>query len=287
MAHDLHEQNRRSWNHATIAHESHKRGQAAWIAGGGTTLFPEELELLGDLRGKRVVHLQCNSGADTVCLAARGAQVTGVDISDQAIAAARRLSDEAGIAVELERADVFDWFDATADAGRQFDVAFASYGALPWVSDLRAWMRGVAGVLGAGGRLVVVEFHPDLYLLEEQGDGWGFAPLRGFGGRRWDQPGIGDYVAASGTALAPSGFHDGDVEFDNPEPCHEFEWSVGDVVDAIAGAGLVVEALREWPYSNGCRFFSSMVDLGERRWGLPEGAPRIPLMYGAAACWPW
>jgi len=70
---DLHEQNRRSWNAGTAAYNSHKGDQAAFLRGGGCTLFPEELELLGDVAGLDLLHLQCNSGQDTLSLAALGA----------------------------------------------------------------------------------------------------------------------------------------------------------------------------------------------------------------------
>jgi SAM-dependent methyltransferase len=277
---DLHEQNRRSWNHATVAHNSHKGDQAARLRGGGSTLFPEELELLGDLRGARLVHLQCNAGQDTLSLAARGAEVTGVDISDEAIDFARRLSAESGIPGRFERADVYDWLAAAPP--RSFDVAFASYGALCWLSDLAAWARGVAALLAPGGRLVVMEFHPALYLIDER-DGrivWG--PTLGAGGAQLPvDGGIGDYVAVSGAGLGA--VEPGVGEFANPEPCHEFEWSVADMVGAIARAGLRIETVREWPYSNGCKFFPSMIDLGDHRWGLPDGAPRLPLMLGLVA----
>src|SRR5690606_24648935 len=55
MSHELHQQNRRSWNHATRAHNAHKGDQAKFLRGGGSTLFPAEIEVLGDLAGKRVV----------------------------------------------------------------------------------------------------------------------------------------------------------------------------------------------------------------------------------------
>ena len=87
----LHEQNRLAWNEATRAHNSHKGDQAAFLRGGGSTLFPEEIELLGDLRDRPLVHLQCNAGQDTLSIASRlGARVTGVDISDEAIDFARQ-----------------------------------------------------------------------------------------------------------------------------------------------------------------------------------------------------
>lgn len=280
MTSTLHQQNRRSWNHATRAHNAHKGDQAGFLRDGGSTLFPEELELLGDLRGKRLVHLQCNSGQDTLSLAARGAIATGVDISDEAIEFSRTLSRDSGIAATFERADVYEWLAATPD---HLDIAFCSYGALCWLSDLPAWARGVARILAPGGRLVIVEFHPILNLFDDDGR-LGTGPGRGGGGTRLDwAQGIGDYVAASEGAL-PAGEHVASTEpFRNPEPCHEWEWSVADVVDAVARAGLRVEQVREWPYSNGCKFFPNMVALDGKRWALAPGAPQVPCMYGLVA----
>ncbi|HEU4454755.1 MAG TPA: class I SAM-dependent methyltransferase, partial [Longimicrobium sp.] len=127
MKRELHEQNRLSWNAVIEAHNSHKGDQAAFFLAGGSTLFPEERELLGDLAGRRLVHLQCNAGQDTLSLARLGAEATGVDISDEAIAFAARLSEESGIAARFERADVYDWLEEAGRAGRRFDAAFSSY----------------------------------------------------------------------------------------------------------------------------------------------------------------
>jgi 2-polyprenyl-3-methyl-5-hydroxy-6-metoxy-1,4-benzoquinol methylase len=93
---DLHNENRLAWNEATLAHNSHKNNQAAFFRQGGQTLFPEEQQLLGDVSGLSLVHLQCNAGQDTLSLAQLGAEVTGVDISDTAIAFARELSAASG-----------------------------------------------------------------------------------------------------------------------------------------------------------------------------------------------
>ena len=279
-AHPLHEQNRRSWNHATIAHNSHKGDQAAFLRDGGSTLFPEELELLGDLRGRRLVHLLCNAGQDTLSLASRGALVTGVDISDEAIAFARQLATDSGFPATFDRADVYDWLDATTPGS--FDLAFSSYGALGWLSDLPAWARGVARALAPGGRLVLVEFHPTLAYFDDQ--------LRLISGEQlsadgifWAE-GVHDYVADSGAGLLHGAtYQEGLLGFRNPEGCHEFLHSLGNIVDAVARAGLTVERVHEWHHANGWKGFKNMVDLGERRWGWPPGMPPIPLMYGLAA----
>ena len=92
MSDELLDETRRSWNLATRVHNHHKRDQAAFLRDGGSTLFPEETELVGELRGKRLLHLLCNSGQDSLSLAGRGAQVTGVDLSDEAIASSGLLS---------------------------------------------------------------------------------------------------------------------------------------------------------------------------------------------------
>lgn len=271
-----HERNRLSWNAATPVHETHRGDQAAFYRAGGSSLFPEERELLGDLRGRRVVHLQCNAGQDTLSLKQEGAAfVTGVDISDTAIDLAKALSAASGLAAEFVRSDVYDWLERTDE---RFDVAFSSYGALIWLSDLGAWARGVARVLGPGGRLVVVDFHPTYGIFEND---WEIT-YPGLGG----QPlvfaqGIGDYVALTGST--PSGYESGVTDFVNPNPSHEFCWGVGDLVTAVLDAGLRLTALREYPYSNGFKRFPDMRELPGRRYAMPEGKPDIPMMVGLRA----
>lgn len=244
-------------------------------------MFPEELALLGDLVGQRLLHLQCNAGQDTLSLAARGAIATGVDISDEAIAFAKRLSADSGLPATFDRADVYDWLESAPRAA--FDRVFSSYGAIGWISDLPSWARGIAQVLAPGGRLVLLEFHPELFLLAETDGALGLTagPTTG----RIDCPeGVGDYVAVSHDGLlhgAP--YQEGVVEFQNPESSHEFGHTLGSIIDAVARSGLVIEQLTEYPYSNGCKFFTAMVDLGRRRWGLPSGVPRVPVMFGLCA----
>jgi len=269
-----HEQNRASWNAVTAAHNSHKVGQAEFLASGGQTLFPEELELLGDLRGQRVVHLQCNCGQDTLCLSRLADGVVGVDISDRAVEVARELSSTTGIPATFHRGDLFGWFDTTDD---RFDVAFTSYGTIGWLADLPRWARGVARVLRPEGRLVFIDFHPIAWTFTRDGpcgdsyfiDG----PLR-------DDAGVSDYV---GVDLAPSGFAEGDAGFVNPEPAYSFQWTVASLVQALADAGMRVESLREYGYANGCELFEGMRRIPGRRFALPEGQPEVPLMLGLTA----
>lgn len=277
----LRQQNRRSWNAVVEAHESHRGDIAGFLRSGGSTLFPEERSLLGDLEGKKLAHLMCNSGGDSLSLALLGALVTGVDISDEAVHAARKLSEKASITADFVRADAYDWLEKTGLEGDRFDVVFCSYGVVCWLPDLKAWSDGIAQTLGPGGRFVLVEFHPISDVFDEN---WNFVHDYPSGGQLLPlKEGVGDYVAESNGGLTPAGFAEGVQGFENPEECHLFRWSLGEVVTALAGAGLRIMTLEEYPYSNGERKFAGMRELSGRRVVPSKGVPAVPLMYGIVA----
>jgi SAM-dependent methyltransferase len=277
----IHEQNRKSWNEATKAHNSHKADQARFFREGGNKLFPEEIELLGDLRGKSVLHLQCNAGQDTLSIKQLGADfVAGVDISDDAIDFARGLSRDSGVKAEFYRADVYDWLAGEAAAERRWDIVFCSYGVIIWLSDLATWAQGIASVLKPGGRFVIVEFHPfEMMFDEEQQHKYRYSthgkPIT------WDD-GVGDYVAFAGPSSAPSGWREGVQGFQNPEIVHEFAWSLSEIITALLDAGLILEHFREYEHASH-KLYHRMVDLGGGQWALPPDVPSFPLMYSLVA----
>lgn len=278
----LREDNRLSWNEATRAHNSHKGDQARFFREGGTTLRPEEIELLGDVRGMRLVHLLCNSGQDTLSLARLGALVTGVDISDEAIAFARKLSDEAGIPATFERGDVFDWLADTAREGTTYDIVYTSYGAIHWISDLATWAGGIAQVLAPGGRLVIVDFHPAERMFDREWHHVGpYFPAEGEHVGTLDE-GIIDYVARTPGRLTPFDYQSGVTDFQNPHIAHIFAWGLGEIVTAVASSGLQVEVLREYPHTIAHRF-ARMREFDHYRTLPPEDVPSVPLLYGLRA----
>lgn len=264
---------RESWNHATRNHNAHKGDQAAFLRGGGDTLFEEELQLLGDLTGRALLHLQCNAGQDSLCLARHGATVTGVDLSDEAIRFARALSDATGIAAQFVEADALDWLETTP---QRFDVAFSSYGAVGWLADLGRWARGLARVLQPGGRFVYVEFHPLVWSI---GDTLRLDRDDYFATTPFVEP-VGDYVKTSGTAL---GATTPGPSVENTIPATSWQYGLGQIVTALSRAGLVLETLEEWPYANGCKVNAALVPDGPRRWRWPDGCARVPLMFGLCA----
>lgn len=270
-----HELNRLSWNEGTKAHNSHKGDQAQFFRSGGNTLFPEEIDLLGDLNNKTLVHLQCNSGQDTLSLVNHlGATAIGVDISDEAIRFAKQLSIDSHIPADFLRSDVYDWFEQN---NSQYDVAFSSYGAMMWLSDLQAWGRGIAKSLKSGGRFVLIEFHPALLMFE---DGWKLSHDYMGGSHIEFESGVGDYVAMTGSANEIDELETGVQDFINPFGGVEYQWGVADVVMGLVSAGLTLTDFREYPYCNGATFQPAMCDLGNRRYGMPKDQPQnFPMMF--------
>ena len=278
---DLREQNRESWNAVVGALDSHRGDLSRYLREGGSTLFREERDLLGELEGRSLVHLQCNSGGDSISLARLGATVTGVDLSDEAVSSARDLAEKTGTRAPFEHADVYEWLEKASREDRRFDVAFASYGVICWLSDLRRWARGIAGILNPGGRFVLIDFHPAAEIFDRD---WNHVSDYPYGGEPLPlEGGVGDYVAASGRGLTPAGVAEGIRDFENPEGCYLFRWGLGEVVTALAEAGLRITALEESPYANGERKFAGMRELPKRRMVPPEHIPAISLMYGIRA----
>ncbi|RMG74343.1 MAG: methyltransferase domain-containing protein [Chloroflexi bacterium] len=281
MPNQYHEQNRLSWNEATRRHNQHKGDQAKFLREGGSTLFPEEVALLGNLRGKSLLHLQCNAGQDTLSIASKlGADVTGVDISDEAVDFATCLSRDSGIPGVFIRSDLFDWFDQNR---RTFDVVFTSYGATGWLSDLQRWGRGIASALKPGGKFVMIEFHPAALMFEKD---W-ILHYDYMGGTLIAGDGVGDYVAESGGALTHTNLPIQIQEkFVNPQSSYEFPWGIADHVMALLDAGLTLQLLKEYPYSNGWKPFPDMVEAEGRRMFPPKDKPIIPLMFAIIAIKP-
>jgi SAM-dependent methyltransferase len=278
----IHEENRLSWNEATKAHNSHKLEQEKFFAKGGCKLYQTEIDLLGDLSGRSVLHLQCNAGQDTLSIKNLGAaKVTGIDISDEAIEFARHLSAESGVEATFERADVYEWLAEAAKGSERWDFVFSSYGAINWLSDLTNWANGIAGVLRPGGSFILVEYHPVTGMFDE-----GLRRLYPYSTHgkpmTWDD-GVGDYIARIGPSDSPYVWDEGVQDFRNPHRVHEFQWGTAQVLTALLHAGLTLEHFVEYPYANGFNAFDEMKPLDGRRWALADGVPEMPLMYSIVA----
>jgi SAM-dependent methyltransferase len=155
--------NRAHWDELTELHLNSAFYKLALFRNGEIVLDPIVRNGLGDVSGRRLLHLQCHFGLDTLSLARMGADVTGIDFSPVAITAAKALAKETGLRTEFVEADVLDLPKTLVD----FDV-FASWGAIAWISDIDMWMRVSAAAVKPGGQLYLVEFHPAMLMLDDR-----------------------------------------------------------------------------------------------------------------------
>ena len=158
--------NRRSWDERASLHAREALGREILtrFRAGEDVLHTVEAAELGDISGKRVLHLQCHIGRDTLCLARRGAIVTGLDFSPAAIEVARRLAEETGLNATFIQGRV----DQAAQlAPGPFDLVFTTWGTICWLPDLRDWARVIGCVLAPGGELYCADAHPGFMVLEE------------------------------------------------------------------------------------------------------------------------
>src|SRR5690606_29156429 len=123
-----------------------------------------ELDLLKDIKGKSILHLQCHFGQDSISLARMGAKVTAVDFSDKAIDAAKELCTKLGVDVNFLCSDIYE-LPHILDG--QFDIVFTSYGTIGWLPDLQKWAKVVSHYLKNKGEFIFVEFHPVVWMFDD------------------------------------------------------------------------------------------------------------------------
>ena len=158
--------NRLNWDNRARLHASDPTGmyRIAEVLAGGDSLHAIEAGEIGDVSGRRLVHLQCHIGLDTISLAGRGAIATGLDFSVEAIAAARDFAARAGRDVRFVQSDIFEAPQALAE---KYEIAYVTWGAINWLPDIRRWAKVVSEVLELGGFLYLAESHPTTLCLEE------------------------------------------------------------------------------------------------------------------------
>ncbi len=158
------ELNRSNWNDRAEAHFGSDFYDVKGFLEGKSSLNGPELSLLGDVMGKRVLHLQCHFGQDTLSLARMGAVATGVDFSEKAISLAHALSEKAGVDARFVCSDIYS-LPSVLD--EKYDIVFTSYGTIGWLPDLDKWAAVITHFLRTGGRFVMVDFHPALWMWDD------------------------------------------------------------------------------------------------------------------------
>lgn len=268
--------NRATWDERVGIHLAADAYDLGPLRAGTARLHPIEDAELGEVNGLRIAHLQCHFGRDSLTLAQQGADVTGLDFSPKAVETARGLADELGLAARARfvEADLYDAPDALAPHG-PFDLVFVTWGAIGWLPDLAGWARVVATLLRPGGRLYLAEGHPFAMVFDTDQAGadaegrpqW-YMPYMEFG--LWKDDAPQDYTG----------------DFPSLEAGHEYWWDhqLGDILTALAGAGLRLDWLHEhdavpWP------MFSTLVPAPGAMYRWP-GKRWLPLAFSLQATLP-
>jgi len=155
------------WNEVAIVHSQGDVYEMASFRAGKIKLYPLELEEVGDVSGKRLLHLQCHFGMDTLSWARLGAKVTGIDFSDKAIEIAQNLSQELHLDATFIQTELYN-LPNVLDAADEFDIVFTSYGAIGWLPDLQPWGSIIGHYLKPGGFFYIAEGHPFMWTLDEK-----------------------------------------------------------------------------------------------------------------------
>ena len=216
---------------------------------GQTTIDEIQLSEVGDVKGKKLLHLQCNAGIDTLSWARQGAIVTGVDFSSEAINLAEQAKGEAIIPAKFICCNLYDLKEHLSDS---FDVVYTSQGVLCWLKDLRAWGQIIHHFLRPGGVFYIMEEHPYVVTLDER---------------------------ATVPQITNPYFHSHDPVWypdAHTQGTYEWLWSLADIVNSLIQAGLVIEFLHEYDKLFWQRL-SYMECIEQRWWHIP--GHRIPLMF--------
>jgi SAM-dependent methyltransferase len=271
------ESNRRLWDEWTGLHEgsdfyrlrSFKAGDTLdrpVDAAPGVRVRAYEVEELGNVAGKDLLHLQCHFGIDTLSWARLGARVTGIDFSSAAVELARSVAAEIGVPATFVRSTVEDLPAAIAG---EFDVVYTSRGAIWWLADLGRWAEVIAHFLRPGGMFYMTEFHPVLMTLDDEATEPRIRYPYLARGEPAEFPVYGSYAVPGATI----------------ESTVEYGWyhDLGEIVSAIADAGLRIELLHEFDAVD-YQHLPYLEEGPDGWWRLPSSVSgELPLMFSLRA----
>jgi SAM-dependent methyltransferase len=232
-----------------------------------------EIDEVGDVAGKTLLHLQCHIGTDTLSWATRGATVTGVDFSPPALEVARGLARDLGLEdrARFVESDVYrlpEVLDGT------FDVVFASWGAIAWLPDIARWFRVAAHFVAPGGFVYLADGHPTSWIFDE----YAAAPAD----LRVRYPYFTSREPLAYLGPEETGSYAVPDAPTTHNATHEWVHPLGSIVQAAIDAGLVIELLHEHaavPWL----LFPFLVAGGDGLYRGPDGMPSFPLAFSIRA----
>jgi SAM-dependent methyltransferase len=252
------------WNDRVPLHATSKLYNVEGFKKGGYTIKSIELEEVGDVAGKSLLHLQCHFGMDTLSWARLGARVTGVDFSDEAIAMARALSKELGIGADFVCCNIYD---LPKNLDGQFDIVYTSTGILCWLPDLKKWADIIYHSLKPGGFFYIFEEHPFTIVFNNSAGVTELKVTQSY------------FHTAEPIAWEVTGSYTGE-KTDRLYTSYEWTHSMGDVINALISCGLRIEFVHEFSLCSWRRFPFMVQD--EAGWWRIQG-DKIPLTFSLKA----
>lgn len=229
-----------------------------------------EINALGDISGKRILHLQCHIGLDSLALEKLGANVTAVDYSATAINTANQLKEQLNLSTEFHCASVYDL--AKLDLGL-FDVIYTSYGILVWLENLDLWAKNISSHLNCDGRFLIIDEHPTARMFGNPSkDNTIFN--NGYLHKYWNdgKPFVANYrySYASNTE-----------ELKNQEQ-HIWSHSISEIVNALLDSDLSITSFDEYDKTF-YQAFSQLTQDDKGWWKFADDSFSVPLIFSLQA----
>lgn len=253
--------NKDLWNQRTVVHKTSAFYNLAGFKAGENVLTPIEINELGDVKGKKMLHLQCHFGMDSLNWARLGAIVTGVDLSDEAIKEAKQLNEELGMNATFICCNVYDLKELLDE---KFDIVFTSYGTIGWLPDLDKWAAIIAYYLKPGGLFYIADFHPVLWMFDDE-----FTHIK----YAYDNQEV-IVTESQGTYTDKTA----DIK------AKEYGWnhSISEILNALIDQGLNMQHFNEFMYSP-YPCFNHTIEFEKGKWHIKGLEGKIPMVYSIAA----
>ncbi|MCB9209150.1 MAG: class I SAM-dependent methyltransferase [Ignavibacteriales bacterium] len=221
-----------------------------------------ELEELGNIKNKSILHLQCHFGQDTISLANLGAKVTGIDFSENAIEKAKELSNIVNIKADFICSNIYD---LKKSLNRKFDIVFTSYGTIGWLPDINNWAEIVSYFLKRNGKFIIAEFHPYIWMFSNN-----FKEIK--------------YSYFHTSAPIKEVIKGTYADRNSDVKLVEYGWnhSLSDVINSLISHGLKIESLKEFPYSP-YNCFSNLIESKKGKFVFKDFPNLIPMVYSLKA----
>ena len=253
--------NKSAWNKKVPVHLESEFYDFENFLKGKQSLKEIELGLLGDVQGKKILHLQCHFGQDSISLARMGAEVTGVDFSEKAIDTAIETAKMLNLDVRFICCDVYQLQEKLNE---KFDVVFATYGTIGWLPDMERWAQTIDTFLKPGGRLIFAEFHPAVWMLNDE-----------FSEISYSYFNTGPIVETYSGSYA-------DKKADLKEEYVMWNHSISEVLGALLAHGLAITQFHEYDFSP-YPCFNNTIETEPGRFMIRGLEKKLPMVYAFVA----